>query len=149
MIDDRPLLQRASEIAQPIVARTADLPDEEVTAHVEALLRPDADPQAVMAHAYGCAMSRLRAVYDGTMQKPALMRCAWCAVAGGDTAESWEQAEYRSPEDASKHALSCVHNPLVVAASEFVLAFDKDPACDGAGAAVRNAFTALRKMISQ
>jgi hypothetical protein len=136
-------------IAAPIVAQTARMSDAELTAYIDAMTGGDADPFMIVVHALGCALSRLSDIYGSAGQRrPDKIRCAWCAVASGNSDESWSSTPQRTPDDARKHVLSCENNPLVVASARLVIALDKDAACDGAGAEVRNAFVALRRMIA-
>lgn len=148
---EQQLLERAADISRPIVEATAMLPDDAAIAAVHELLLEGSDLD-VVAHAYGCTLTRLQRLGETIKSPPdqtsASARCGWCAMAAGGTVDAWLKQEVRTLEGAGHHATSCVNNPLVRAAAALVLAFDSDAACDSASTSTREAFSALRRMIA-
>ncbi len=144
------LIERAADIARPIVDETAKLPDEAALAATRELLRDDADQLSVVSHAYGFVLTLLQRIRDEDSSAAASpsARCGWCAMAAGGTVNAWLKQEVRTLEGAGQHATSCANNPLVRAAAALVLAFDSDAACDSASTSTREAFAALRRMIA-
>lgn len=148
---EQQLLERAADISRPIVEATALLPDDAAIAAVHELLLEGSDLD-VVAHAYGCTLTRLRRIDEAIKSPPdpisTSARCGWCAMAAGGTIDDWLKQEVRTLEGAGQHASSCTNSPIVRAAAAFILAFDSDAACDSASTSTREAFAALRRVIA-
>lgn len=114
--DDRPLLQRAIDVAFPIME--ADLATPNI---VELLSTGDISNERLLAHAFLSAMDRLSQDH----KTPKHHRCGWCHAAAGGTDEAWRACELMDDAAIKAHTLSCEHNPLARRVSELEVGLDE------------------------
>lgn len=102
--DDRPLLQRAIDLAFQITE-----PDPGPLT-LEQLAAGEVSNERLLAHAFLSAMDRLSQI--GRFA-PGLHRCGWCVAAAGDNEAAWQAVPTMDAAAIRAHTQGCEHNPLV------------------------------------
>lgn len=138
--DDRPVLQRAFDIAFPIMEADIDTPD-----IVGVLTAEGADPLRVLAHAFLSVMSRLAQLGKVT---PTLFSCGWCQAAAGGGDEAWRSLPRLDDAAIKAHTLVCEHNPLAAAIRVAISAADKCRHWNGPTGALSDALERLRALVA-
>lgn len=107
---DTQLLEKALDIAHPLVAADRDIDPNGIEAE---LLVDGADQTRVLAHAFILAIDRYIDISQRLKHMPKLFACGWCFKAAGCTEDAWQSAPRMDLDTSQAHALTCPANPLV------------------------------------